>query len=65
MKDKLTASEALYGFCAWLTTRKEKTVMSAKHNAADIAEKIKLFCEVNNLEKPRDRWEKNLIHPST
>jgi len=27
--DKLNASEAVYGFAAWLTTRTERTVMSA------------------------------------
>jgi len=29
MGNCLTGSEAIFGFCAWLTTRKKKTVMSS------------------------------------
>jgi len=64
MSDKLTASEAVYGFCEWLTTREEKTTMSAKHDIAIIADLVSKFCADNNLEAPRDHWEKNLKHPS-
>ncbi len=60
---ELTASEAIYGFCGWLTTRKTKTIMSASNNAAVIADLVKVFCNVNNLSNPRDGWEKNLTHP--
>jgi len=61
--DKLTASEAVFGFCAWLTTRDEKTVMSAMDDAAPIVELIKKFCDTNGLEGPRGDWHKELIHP--
>lgn len=61
--NELTGSEAIYGFCAWLTCQKEKTIMSSKHGCGDIAEKIKLFCETNKLTEPRDHWEEILIHP--
>ena len=64
MKKEPTASEALYAFCGWLTTREEKTVMSSKHDAAPIAERIKEFCEANDLSDPEDGWEKNVIHPT-
>lgn len=64
MKKELSASEAIYGFAAWLTTREEKTVISSKHNAALIAKRIKEFCETNKLAKPRDQWEKSLVHPN-
>ena len=59
----MTGSESIYGFCAWLTCKKEKTVMSSKHNAAPIAELIKEFCETNKLIDPRDNWTDYLTHP--
>jgi len=62
-EDKLTASEAIYGFCAWLTGRNEKTVMSATDNAGSIACLVRRFCEVNKLAEPRKDWTTNLIHP--
>ncbi len=64
MKDELTASEALYGFVGWLTTRKEKTIMSSSHDCSVLVELITQFCDENSLSEPRERWEKNLIHPS-
>ena len=64
MSDKMIASEAVFGFCGWLTTREEKTVMSSSDDAACIADLVKRFCDENELEEPRDRWETNLIHPS-
>jgi len=60
--DKLTASEALYGFCGWLTSRDEKTIMSANDDAAPIAELVNKFSKVHNLEEPRDNFYKNLIN---
>lgn len=63
MNNKMSASEAIYGFCGWLTTKEERTVMSSKHNCAPIADKIKEFCETNELNDPIDGWEKNLKHP--
>ena len=60
---EMTGSEAVFGFCAWLTTRKEKTVMSSKHDSAIIVNLIKEFCEVNKLIDPRHNWTDNLIHP--
>lgn len=62
--DKLTASEALYGFCGWLTSRKEKTIMSSNNNAVPIPLLIEQFCKENNLTEPRDGWDNNLIHPN-
>ena len=60
----LNPSEAVYGFGAWLTTRDQKTVMSATDDSAPIAEFVKTFCEVNNLPDVSEEWPKNLIHPS-
>ncbi len=63
-KKELSASEALFGFCGWLTGRDKITVMSAKHNAATIADLIARFIKVNKLSQPRERWEKKLKQPS-
>jgi hypothetical protein len=60
-KEKLSASEAVYGFCSWLTTRDEKTVMSGSDDMAIIADRIKRFCEANYLQDPRDGWQNNLV----
>ena len=62
-KKQLSGSEAIYGFCGWLTTRKEKTIMSSTNDCAVIAELIELFCMENNLTEPCDKWENNLKHP--
>ncbi len=61
--DKLTASEALYGFCGWLTTRDEKTIMSASDDAAPIPVLIEKFCKFNELKEPRSNWHNMLTHP--
>ncbi len=59
----LSASEALYGFAGWLTSRPERTVMSSKDDAAIIADLVHEFCKVNDLSELRSGWEKVLIHP--
>lgn len=64
MNDKLTASEAVFGFCAWLTTRKEVIKMGSSEECSCIVELIGQFCEENKLDDPRNGWENNLIHPS-
>lgn len=62
-KRKLNASEAVYGFVAWLTTREKKTIMSRKHNCSEVADLVKEFCQANNFIAPRGGWEKSLINP--
>ncbi len=62
--NEMSAAEALYGFCAWLTTRNEKTIMSSSDDCAPIVMLIQQFCKENKLPEPRDGREKNLIHPS-
>jgi hypothetical protein len=63
MLDKLSPSEAVFGFAGWLTSRKCKTIMSSSDDAAPIADLVQQFCEENDLPSPRDGWENNLIHP--
>lgn len=63
MGAKISASEALFGFCGWLTSRDESITMSGCHNAGDAADVVALFCKVNDLPEPRPGWDKNLVHP--
>ena len=59
----LSSSEAVFGFAAWLTTRKEQTVMSGTDDSAPIAGLIAEFCKANNLPAPRNDWAEHLTHP--
>lgn len=59
----LSGSEALFGFCAWLSSRKEKVVFSAESDMAGIPDLITEFCKINSLAEPRKGWEKSLTHP--
>ena len=45
----MSASEAVYGFVAWLSSRKEKTVMSSKHNCLPLVELISQFVRFTKL----------------
>jgi len=64
MKDKLTASEAVFGFAAWLTTRPEPVTFGSSFECSNICNLVKIFIDENKLDFPRDGWENNLIHPS-
>lgn len=61
---RLTASEAVFGFAGWLTSRGQPVTMSSKHNAATVADLVSKFCEVNDLTPPRPEWNRNLTHPA-
>ena len=63
MENKLSASEAVYGFAGWLTTRNKKIVASASDDASVWAEAVDAFCKANHLDDPRDNWQQNLTHP--
>jgi hypothetical protein len=65
MSDKITASEALYGFGAWLTTLREPITVSQRHDAGIVAELVSEYCKANNLQEPRDDWYKNTVSPAT
>lgn len=64
MGNCLTGSEAVYGFCAWLTTRKEITKMGGSENCGSVVELIKIFCEENKLPDPRENYTDYLTLPS-
>ena len=63
MGKELNSSESVYRFAAWLTCRKEKTVMSANDDTAIIADLCKEFCARNNLPEVSKDWPNYLIHP--
>ena len=60
----LTGSEAIFGFCGWLTSRKERTIMSGSNDSAVIVELITKFCNENKLSDPRDNYTDYLTLPS-
>ena len=62
---ELSASEAVYGFAAWLTCKEKPVVFGSSHDCACIADLVKEFCDANSLADPRDAfWPTNLIYPS-
>lgn len=62
-KNKITATDALYGFCAWLTTREKSVTFSSKHNAGTIADLINTFIKANNLPDPSKKYPNNFVMP--
>ena len=62
-KDKLTGSEAIFGFIGWLTSRKKAVTFSATNDAAPAAELADEFCKANDLPEPRENWTDNLTQP--
>lgn len=63
MANEMTASEALFGFTAWLTTRKTAVTFSADNDVGAAVELVDKFCKVNNLTEPREDWTDRLTHP--
>jgi hypothetical protein len=64
MDERITASEAVYGFTAWLTTRKKSITLGAKHDVLEAADLADRWCRVNRLPPPRDKiLTDNLNHP--
>ncbi len=61
--EELPGLEALFGFAGWLTTRPEKTILSASHECGSICDLIMSFCNTNKLKDPRKYWHKDLKHP--
>lgn len=64
-EENVLASEAVYVFAAWITTRSTVTTASAAHDSAPIAEIVAEFCDANDLKPPReDIYPNNLMHPN-
>ena len=64
MNNKLNASEAIFGFCGWLTTRDKRTIMSSKDNPGAICDLIEKFCKVNNLPEVRENFTDYFVMPT-
>ena len=62
-KDVLTGSEAVFGFCAWLTSQQAHTHMGSSLDAAVIVQLIGAFNEANNLAEPRENYTDYLTMP--
>lgn len=59
----LTASEAVYGFAAWLTCRTEVIKIGASENVSPLPTLVRIFCDANGLAYPTENYPHNLIHP--
>lgn len=59
----LNASEAVFGFAAWLSTRKEVVSFGASCDCASIPGLITRFCNANSLGGPSINWPHNLNYP--
>lgn len=65
MEEKVTASEAVYGFAAWLTCRRQAITIGTTHDAASVANLVKQWCDTNNLPPPRDGvYPDNITQPN-
>lgn len=63
LTEALSASEAVYGFAGWITTRKKPIIASSRHDCAGWADLVSTFCDTNGLPEPRHDWTKDLTHP--
>lgn len=62
-KDNIIASEALFGFAAWLTTRETTVIASRVHDASVWAGLVDEFMKANNLQDPREDYHKRFVMP--
>ena len=62
-RERLSASEAVYGFAAWLTTSPVPITLSALHECGPVVELIREFCHTNHLPEPREEWTSSLRYP--
>lgn len=62
--DVLSASEAVCGLLAWISSRNETVVLGSSHGAAIGAELAAAFCKENNLGYCRDNYHEYLKHPT-
>jgi hypothetical protein len=52
--ERITASEALFGFGAWLTCREEASTFGANHDASPMVALLREWVEENRLPDPRE-----------
>lgn len=62
--EKITATEALFGFAGWLTCRDEPVTLSREHDAARMAELVGEYIKANDLPGVRENlYPGNLTSP--
>ena len=59
----LNQREAIYGFCAWLTTREQRTTFGASEDCAPIPDLIEAFCNANSFMPVSETWPLGLKFP--
>ncbi len=68
---QLSGSEAVFGFCAWLTTADEFenpaeiVPYGPTQDSAPWAEMAGRFIATNKLTEPREMWDQLLTHPGS
>jgi len=62
--EKLTPSEAVLGFAAWLTCRDRAVTFGSRHDAGLPCRLVEVFCKANSLADVRATWPTGLIHPN-
>lgn len=60
---KISASEAVYGFAAWLACRNDSVTLGAHHDAGRAADLVKEWLDANRLPEPRQMFPRNIRHP--
>jgi hypothetical protein len=55
--NELSASEAIYAFAGWLSSRSEAVLVGAVHDCSPLAKAIEDFCQEQGLPEPRPGWQ--------
>lgn len=59
----MNASDALFGFVAWLTTRDEKTVMCSSVDCVHVVDLMQQFIKANDLGNVTELYPQNIVFP--
>jgi hypothetical protein len=60
---EMKAADALYGFVAWLTTRKKPITFGANHECGVAAEAVSIFLKKQGEEDVSDEFPNTFIMP--
>jgi hypothetical protein len=60
---KISASEAVLAFAAWLTCRENSVTLGAHHHAGCAVDLVKEWLDANRLPDPRQIFPRNIRHP--
>ena len=60
----MTASEALFGFAAWLTCQKDPVTFGSTVNSSPMVDLVTRWMTANDLPPPREGiYPKNIVQP--